>query len=77
MPAIVERVPPPTGDAAAPLQGLIFDSHYDAYKGVVAYVRVFEGTLKHREWIKMMSNDVTAEPIELGFYDCRSEVPPR
>ncbi len=65
---VVAKVPPPSGDPAAPLKALVFDSHYDSYKGVVAYVRVFEGTLKHREWIKMMSNKVTAEPIELGFF---------
>ena len=65
---VVAKVPPPSGDPHAPLKALVFDSHYDSYKGVVAYVRVFDGTLKHREWIKMMSNDVTAEPIELGFF---------
>jgi GTP-binding protein LepA len=65
---VVDKVPPPSGDPDAPLKALVFDSHYDSYKGVVAYVRVFEGMLAHRQWIKMMSNDVTAEPIELGFF---------
>jgi GTP-binding protein LepA len=65
---VIHKVPPPKGDPNAPLKALVFDSHYDTYKGVVAYVRIFEGTLEHREWIKMMSNDVTAEPIELGFF---------
>jgi GTP-binding protein LepA len=65
---VIKKVPPPSGDPKAPLRALVFDSHYDSYKGVVAYVRIFEGTLKHREWIQMMSNDVTAEPIELGFF---------
>jgi len=65
---VVKIVPPPGGDPDAPLKALVFDSHYDSYKGVVAYIRVFEGTIRHRDWIKMMSNEVTAEPIELGFF---------
>ncbi len=69
--AIVRRVPPPKGSADAPLQALVFDSHYDSYKGVIAYVRVFQGTLRDRQWIKMMSNDVAVEPIELGIFSPR------
>jgi GTP-binding protein LepA len=66
--SVVKLVPPPQGDAEAPLQALIFDSHYDSYKGVIAYVRVFEGTLNSREWVRMMSNEVTVEPIEIGIF---------
>jgi GTP-binding protein LepA len=66
--AIVERVPPPNTDDEKPLRALVFDSHYDSYKGVIAYVRVFEGTLNKRQWVQMMSNDVTAEPIEIGIF---------
>ena len=66
--AIVKRVPPPTIDYEAPLRALVFDSHYDSYKGVIAYVRVFEGTLNKRQWVQMMSNEVTAEPIEIGVF---------
>ncbi|MBP6804150.1 MAG: GTP-binding protein, partial [Chloroflexi bacterium] len=66
--SIVRRVPPPSGETEAPLQALVFDSHYDSYKGVIAYVRVFQGTLKDRQWIKMMSNAVTTEPIEIGIF---------
>lgn len=66
--AIVKRVPPPTGDKDSPLRALVFDSHYDSYKGVVAYVRVFEGTLRDRDWIQMMSNQVVTEPIEIGIF---------
>ncbi|MEZ4592820.1 MAG: translation elongation factor 4 [Chloroflexota bacterium] len=66
--AIVKRVPPPTIEYEAPLRALVFDSHYDSYKGVIAYVRVFEGKLNKRAWIQMMSNQVTAEPIEIGVF---------
>ncbi len=66
--AIVQRVPPPITDDAKPLRALVFDSHYDSYKGVIAYVRVFEGKLNRRQWIQMMSNDVAVEPIEIGIF---------
>ena len=66
--AVVQRVPPPVIDEEAPLRALVFDSHYDSYKGVIAYVRVFEGKLNKRQWIQMMSNEVTAEPIEIGIF---------
>ena len=66
--AIVRRVPPPTINTEAPFRALVFDSHYDSYKGVIAYVRVFEGKLNKRQWVQMMSNDVTAEPIEIGIF---------
>jgi GTP-binding protein LepA len=66
--AIVARVPPPRGIANAPLQGLIFDSHYDPYKGVVAYVRLAAGTLHEREVIKLMASGASAELLELGVF---------
>src|SRR5947199_245522 len=52
--AIVERVPAPTGDPDAPLRALIFDSHYDAYKGVVAHIRVVDGALAAGDRIRLM-----------------------
>lgn len=66
--AIVQRVPPPTEEVDKPLRALVFDSHYDSYKGVIAYIRVFEGELKKRQEIKMMSNGITVEPIEIGIF---------
>jgi small GTP-binding protein len=54
--AIVERIPAPKGDPAKPLQGLIFDSHYDAYKGVVVYVRLAQGTLREHDQIRLMQS---------------------
>ncbi|MBT9167138.1 MAG: Elongation factor 4 [Syntrophomonadaceae bacterium] len=66
--AVVNRVPPPTGEADAPLRALIFDSHYDAYRGAVAYVRVIEGQIKERMKIKMMSNGKVFEVAEVGVF---------
>jgi GTP-binding protein LepA len=64
--AIVEQVPPPVGEEAAPARALIFDSVYDAYRGVVTYVRVVDGALRPRERISMMSTGATHELLEIG-----------
>src|SRR5436190_8535013 len=66
--AIVARIPAPKGDPAAPLQGLIFDSHYDAYKGVIVYVRLAAGTLRQHDQIRLMASGAVAEPLELGVF---------
>ncbi len=66
--AIVTRVPPPQGDPDAPFRALIFDSHYDAYKGVVVYVRVVDGVLHDREPVRLMATERQVEPLELGFF---------
>jgi GTP-binding protein LepA len=66
--AIVARIPPPKGDPDAPLQGLIFDSHYDAYKGVVVYVRLAQGTIHQHDVIRLMGSGAEAELLELGFF---------
>lgn len=66
--AIVRHIPPPRGMVREPLRALIFDSHYDAYKGVVAYVRVVDGVLKTGEPLKLMSNNVPVEAVEIGVF---------
>jgi GTP-binding protein LepA len=66
--AIVARVPAPKGDPTLPVQGLIFDSHYDAYKGVVVYVRLAQGTLRQHDEIRLMASGAEAEPLELGVF---------
>jgi GTP-binding protein LepA len=63
---IVAQTPAPVGDPDAPARALIFDSVYDTYRGVVTYVRVFDGKLTHRDRIKMMSTGATHEMLELG-----------
>ena len=62
---IVEVIPPPTGDKNLPLQGLIFDSIFDSYRGVIISVRIMNGTLKVGDTIKMMQTNATYEVIEL------------
>ena len=63
---IVKQTPAPVGDADAPARALIFDSVYDTYRGVITYVRVFDGKLNHRDQIKMMSTGATHEMLEVG-----------
>jgi GTP-binding protein LepA len=66
--AIVERIPPPAGDPAAPPRALIFDSSYDQYRGVVAFVRVVDGTFKTREPLRAMAQGTRFEAEEPGFF---------
>ncbi|MCD6552801.1 MAG: translation elongation factor 4 [Anaerolineae bacterium] len=66
--AVVTRIPPPSGDPDAPLRALIFDSHYDPYKGVIAYVRVVDGTVEMGQPLRLMSSGVTFEPVEIGVF---------
>jgi len=65
--AIVERIPAPTGDAAAPPRALVFDSSYDQYRGVVAFVRVVDGTFKKGEGVKAMAQKTEFDAEELGY----------
>ena len=65
---IVEKIPSPEGDKNAPLQGLIFDSMYDAYKGVIIFTRIKEGTIKVGTKMKMMATGESAEVVEVGTF---------
>ncbi len=66
--AIVDRVPAPTGNADRPLRALVFDSHYDSYKGVVAHVRVVDGSVRTGQRLKMMTSDTPVEALEVGVF---------
>jgi len=66
--AVVQKVPAPAGDPAAPPRALIFDSVYDQYRGVVAYVRVVDGEFRLREQVEMLGTEQRAEIEELGFF---------
>jgi GTP-binding protein LepA len=66
--AIIDYVPSPRGDVNAPLRALIFDSHYDPYKGVVAYIRVVEGALKNTDMLRLMATGYDIKPVEIGIF---------
>jgi GTP-binding protein LepA len=66
--AIVERIPPPAGDPAAPPRALIFDSAYDQYRGVVAFIRVVDGSFARRDRLRAMAEGTQFEAEELGFF---------
>ena len=65
---MVEHVPPPRGQRDQPLRALIFDSHYDAYKGVIAYVRVVDGAIETGQTLRLMSTGLPVEPLEIGVF---------
>ena len=64
--SLVKHIPPPQGNHDAPLRALVFDSHYDAYKGVIAYVRIVDGEISTGDNLLVMSSDVSTEALELG-----------
>ncbi|HOU12703.1 MAG TPA: translation elongation factor 4 [Anaerolineae bacterium] len=67
--AVVDHVPPPrAADVDAPLQALVFDSHYDSYKGVVAYVRLYEGQVTGTTPLVMMATGARTDPVEVGVF---------
>ena len=72
---IVEKIPAPTGDPKAPLQALIFDSLYDAYKGVIVFCRIKEGTVHVGTPIKMMATGATADVVEVGYFGAGQFIP--
>jgi len=71
---VVAKVPAPEGDPDAPLQALIFDSHYDAYKGVIVYVRVVNGSIKAGQNIRFMATDAEFEVIEVGCFTPKTTI---
>ena len=72
---IVERIPPPQGDAAAPLKALIFDSVYDSYKGVIVFIRLREGTLRPGSQVRMMATGAVHNVVEVGYFGAGTFIP--
>jgi GTP-binding protein LepA len=66
--AVIERIPPPTGDAVKPLSALIFDAHYDPFRGTIVSCRVFDGTVKPGDMIRLMYNGTTYKVEEVGVF---------
>jgi len=66
--SLVEHIPPPGGDSNAPLEALIFDSHYDAYRGVIVHIRVFEGTLREGDTVRFMAGSAAYVIEEIGEF---------
>ena len=66
--SIIEYIPAPKGDAKSPLKALIFDSHYDDFRGVITYIRIMEGSLKKGDKIKIMSTEKEFDILEIGVF---------
>jgi len=73
--SVVEKIPAPSGDSKAPLKALIFDSLYDSYKGVIVFVRIFDGTVKKGTQIKMIATGATADVVEVGYFGAGQFIP--
>ena len=72
---IVEKIPAPEGDPKAPLQALIFDSVYDAYKGVIVFCRIKEGSVRKGTTIRMMATGAEEEVVEVGYFGAGQFIP--
>ncbi len=66
---VIRDVPAPSASQGEPLSALVFDSHYDAYKGVVAYVRIVNGSVSKRDMLKLFATEARFEPVEIGVFD--------
>ena len=66
---IEDKVPSPSGDAGAPLKCLVFDSHFDTYKGVVVHIRVFEGTIQKGDHVRFMATGTEFDVVEVGYFE--------
>lgn len=66
--SVIKNVPPPAGDVNAPLRALIFDSHYDSYKGVVAYIRLIDGQITKNDTLLLMASESQFKPVEAGIF---------
>jgi GTP-binding protein LepA len=69
--AIIQQIPAPAGNPGAPLRALVFDSHYDSYKGVIAYVRIVDGELREGEKLVLMATGSATEILEAGYFHPR------
>lgn len=68
MERVIQTVPPPSGNPSAPLRALVFDSHYDPYKGVIAYIRVVDGAVTRRDKFRLMQTQAVFEAVEIGVF---------
>ncbi len=73
--AIVDKLPPPEGSDEEPLKSLIFDSLYDPYKGVIVFIRVFDGTIKPGDRIRFMANGCEEDVVEVGYFGAGRFIP--